>query len=148
MVRSAHIRVERVAFIAALNTRLVTFKNYEDKFDAAMTKHKDNVKAVEDKHNAAVKAWADKIKEEGLFTYRVYGSRVDLVVDPKHEAKCPQLERGYDNWPQALLELEAASPDKYSRFAVREIENTVSLLELSVDDTVSTYTYGNVAQYL
>ena len=148
MVRSAHIRVERVAFIAALNTRLAEFKKYEDKFFAAMNKHRENVKAIEGKHNAALTAWADKIKEEGLFTYKVWSNSVELVVDPKHESKRPRLEREYDNWPEALIELQEAFPDKYTRCAVRELENTVSLLELSVDDTVSTYTYGNVAQYL
>jgi cell division protein ZapA (FtsZ GTPase activity inhibitor) len=67
VVRSAHIRVERVAFIAALNTRLAVFKKFEEKLDAAMSKHKENVKAIEDKHNAALTAWANKIKEESIF---------------------------------------------------------------------------------
>lgn len=148
MTRSAHIRVDRLSFIAALEVRLDTFIKFEEMFDKEVSKHRSNVKAIEDKHNAALNAWADKIKEEGLFTYKVWSNSVELIVDPKHEAKRPRLERGYDNWPESLTELEGTAPAKYSRFGVREIENTLNLLKLSTDETISTYTYSNVAQYI
>lgn len=149
MARSAHIRVDRLAFIAALKVRLAEFKKYENKYNEAHDKYRENVKAIETKHEAATQAWLDKITAEGLFTIKQYGQYgIDFKIDPKHEAKRPRLEPGYDNWPDSLRDLEGDSPDKYSRLAVREIENTVSLLELSLDDTVNTYTYGNVAQYI
>ena len=149
MTRSAHIRVDRLAFIAALKVRLAEFKKYEKQYNEAHDKYRENVKAIETKHEAATQAWFDKITAEGLFTIKQYGQYgIDFKIDPKHEAKRPRLEPGYDKWPDSLTAISASVPSKYARCAVYELENTLGLLELSVDDTVSTYTYGNVAQYI
>jgi hypothetical protein len=126
MARSAHIRVERVAFIAALKVVLKSFEDYKTKSDAA-----------DAKYAAACDAWALDIIANGKYTKvsPQYGSLAlmlsDKVMTTKPKHSCPE------------------EPKNYNRYnAIDNLRSTLTLLEMSTDDTVSTYTYGNVAQYL
>jgi len=126
MVRSAHIRVERVAFIAALKVILKSFEEYKAKADAA-----------EAKYVAAKEAWALDIIAKGKYDkVEAYGRGVFLNLTDKILDTCPKRPK-------------IEEPKNYNRYnAINDLRSTLTLLEMSTDDTVSTYTYGNVAQYL
>jgi len=126
MVRSAHIRVERVAFIAALKVILKSFEDYKAKEEAEQIKY-----------DAAQEAWALDILAKGKYDkVESTGRGIHLLVTDKVSNTRPKR-----------LELE--SPKNYNRYnAINDLRSTLTLLEMSTDDTVSTYTYADVARYL
>jgi hypothetical protein len=126
MVRSAHIRVERVAFIAALKVILKSFEDYKVKSEEA-----------DAKHDAACEAWALDIIAKGKYDkVESTGRGVHLVVADKVTNTRPKHARPEE-------------PKNYNRYsAINDLRSTLTLLEMSTDDTVSTYTYADVARYL
>jgi hypothetical protein len=126
MTRSAHIRVERVAFIAALKVILKSFEDYKVKAEAA-----------DAKYSAACEAWALDILAKGNYnTVESHQRGVFLAVTDKvgnTRPKRPELE----------------APKNYNHYnAINDLRSMLTLLEMSTDDTVNTYTYADVARYL
>jgi hypothetical protein len=126
MARSAHIRVERVAFIAALKVILKSFEDYKVKADAA-----------EAKYTAACEAWALDILAKGKYD----------KVEAHHRGVFLSVTDKVGNTRPKRPEIE--EPKNYNRYtAINDLRSTLTLLEMSTDDTVSTYTYADVARYL
>jgi hypothetical protein len=126
MTRSAHIRVERVAFIAALKIILKSFEDYKVKSEAA-----------EAKYEAACEAWALEILAKGKY---------DKVMPQNRSIALMLSDKVSDTRPKPPRFEE---PKNYNRYnAISDIRSTLTLLEMSTDDTVSTYTYADVARYL
>ena len=126
MARSAHIRVDRLAFIAALKVILKSFEDYKAKEEAA-----------DAKYTAAKEAWALDILAKGKYD----------KVDASHRGLFLNVTDKVMNTCPKRPELE--EPKHYNRYsAINDIRSTLTLLEMSTDDTVSTYTYADVARYL
>lgn len=125
MARSASIRVERVAFLAALKAVLKTFEAYKAKEEAADLKHKE-----------ALDKWALEILAKAKYDdVEAHSNGVFLRVSEKvrnSRPKKPETER----------------PTSYSHYAIEELRSVIALLEMSSDETVSTYTYANVARFI
>jgi hypothetical protein len=126
MARNSHIRVERVQFLASLRAVLNTFETFKAKEDAAHAKHDE-----------ALEKWARDIvlngKYEGVRVGGWHGITVELTDKvSRTRPKMPTLEQ----------------PENYSRYGIEEIKQTIRLLEMSTDDSVSTYTYNDVVRYL
>lgn len=126
MARSAHIRVERVAFIAALKVILKSFEDYKAKSDAA-----------DAKYTAAREAWALDVLAKGKY---------DKVEATNRGVFLNVTSKVMNTYPKRP---EIESPKNYNSYgAINDIRSTLTLLEMSTDDTVSTYTYADVARYL
>jgi hypothetical protein len=125
MARSASIRVDRLTFLAKLKAVLQEFETYEQQ-------HKE----AKDKYLAEVTEWATKIVKEGNYesidatSYRISMSLSDEVLATKPKYNSIDV------------------PKKHRYGSVDDLIEIISLLEMSNEVDVNTFTYRGVTQYL
>ncbi len=135
------IKVNRLALIKALEEARVRMldenKGLEKEWEA---------------HDKALEAWAVKvIKTSKDFRAANYGGRVEVYApeglkrpeEPKQSR--PTDKRYYYDFGKRG---EYTTLNDVTARKVAEIENTLKLLKISSEDSVSTTAYKNVAQYL
>ena len=127
MSRNAHVRVDRLAFLAKLEEALKAYQAYEAKKQKA-----------QEKYDAEVAKWAEKVVRDGKFkrvstSYRTDSLSIELSESvAKSAPKRPTLD----------------TPDEFRCFNEREIKEVISLLKLSNEPDVSAYTYRDVTRYI
>jgi hypothetical protein len=138
----ANIKVNRLALIKELEAVRSNLLEQSKQLEAEWVEY-----------DKAVKVWAAKVVKQGKeFEADAYGGDVVRVIAPKSLPKPKKPSEPRPSEKRYCYDFtkrgEYSSLNEVTARKVAEIDNTLKLLKLSSEDSVSATAYKSVAQYL